>query len=532
MSRNGDSETSGLSSQGRWRPGRRRGQQSPGRHRTARRIAAWTAVGLVLVVVAAVLTGYVKYRQVWHSIKRVHVTDLGHRPPQYSHSAMNVLVIGSDSRSGKNHKFGASIQGQRSDTVMLLHLSPGRQHAVVLSLPRDSVAPVLGCQREPGFPGQQAQPGQIEQLNATFAFGGPGCLWKTVEQTTGIHIDHFIELNFTGFEKVVNDIGGVDVCLPWAISDPNSKLHLSKGMHHVWGAEALAFWRVRYIGEGSDLQRIRRDQYLMASLIHGIKRSDLLSSPARIYSVVTDAASAMTTDSGLSLGTLINIVESVRGLAPGSVQFIEAPAVAYPQNPNWVQWPQPQARRLFMAIAHDRSMPRTTRRAQTAAPSLASVSASQARVEVLNGSGVPGIAGRTAARLAKRGFNVVGSADAGRFNFSTSVIEYPGNAQLPAASTLAAQLKHVVLRQDPALATGMLRLIIGAGYTGLRASPARHAAAASKATAGSPAASASPSPSSPASSAVQSLSKRYDGITGNTNVCQDTSAFTGPDGHS
>src|SRR5450759_1671935 len=108
-------------------------------------------------------------------------------------------------------------------------------------------------------------------------------MWATVEQTTHIHIDHFIQLNFTGFEKVINDIGGVNVCLPFAINDPHSQLRLSSGPHHVMGPEALAFWRARYIGKGSDLQRIQRDQYLMASIVQGVTRSDLLSSPTRVY---------------------------------------------------------------------------------------------------------------------------------------------------------------------------------------------------------------------------------------------------------
>jgi LCP family protein required for cell wall assembly len=228
----------------------------------------------------------------------------------------------------------------------------------VLSIPRDSVVPVLSCPPEAGTAGQAAQPGQVEQINATFADGGPGCLWKTVEQTTHLRIDHFIELNFTGFEHVINDIGGVSICLPFAVNDPLSRLHLGPGRHHVGGAEALAFWRARYIGEGSDLQRIERDQYLMAAVLQGVEHSDLLGSPTRLISVITDVARSMTTDSGLGLSTLINVVESLRAMRPGAVQFIELPSVAYAPNPDWVTWPPGDAR-LFRAIAHDWAVPRT-----------------------------------------------------------------------------------------------------------------------------------------------------------------------------
>jgi LCP family protein required for cell wall assembly len=323
----------------------------------AQRVLRWMAAGLAVALVAVSLTAYFTYRSVWDSITRIPVGDLGPQPPKLT-SATNVLLIGSDSRAGPNEKFGAGIGGQRSDTIIVLHIAPGHQGVVALSLPRDSVVPVLSCPPEPGAPGQQAQPGQVEQLNATFADGGPGCLWKTVEQTTHLHLDHFIELNFTGFEHVIDDVGGVSICLPFAVNDPLSKLRLSSGRHHVDGAQALAFWRARYIGNGSDLQRIRRDQYLMVSLIQGIERTGVLSDPARMLPVVRDAARSMTTDSGLSLSAMLGIIESVRHLPPGSVQFIELPTVAYPPNPNWVTWPASD-HALFSAIAHDHTGPRT-----------------------------------------------------------------------------------------------------------------------------------------------------------------------------
>src|ERR1035441_8876012 len=147
-----DNELSGESgdtSRGRWLPRSRR-------RRTRRRSALRKAAAcLVVALVAGALTAYAKYRDVWHSIKRIHVTDLGKRPPVYSTSSLNIVLIGSDSRSGNNAKFGAGVQGQRSDTIMILHISPGRQGATVLSIPRDSVVPVLECGPETGFTGQQ-----------------------------------------------------------------------------------------------------------------------------------------------------------------------------------------------------------------------------------------------------------------------------------------------------------------------------------------------------------------------------------------
>lgn len=330
------------------------GSLSP-RGRRGARVLAWVSVGVAVVLVAGVLSAYAAYRDLFGKIKQVQVTGLGHRPPGYDHS-LNLLVIGSDTRRGKNARFGKHIGGQRSDTIMVLHLSPGFRHAVVLSIPRDSVVPMLTCPASAGSPGQTAQPGQVEQINQTFADGGPGCLWKTIEQTTHIRLDHVMELNFTGFENVINDLGGVTICLPYAVNDPHSKLHLSRGIHHVHGATALAYWRVRYIGQGSDLERIVRDQYLMASVAQSIKRTNLLANPAKLFHVVSDIASSLTTDSGLTQGILITLAQSLRNLPLGAVHFIETPVVPYPANQNWVQW-APQASPLFRAIAHDRKLP-------------------------------------------------------------------------------------------------------------------------------------------------------------------------------
>ena len=127
---------------------------------------------------------------------------------------------------------------------MILHVSPGHHGATVLSIPRDSMVPTLACPADgPGVPGQQAEPGVNERINETFSNGGPSCLWKTIEHETGIHIDHFIELAFTGFVHIINDIGGVNICLPVAINDPDSGLRPDRGhasRHGTPGARVLA----------------------------------------------------------------------------------------------------------------------------------------------------------------------------------------------------------------------------------------------------------------------------------------------------
>ena len=366
------------------------------RHSVTSIILASLAVLTATVLVGGTLTAYLVFRRDWNDINRISVLkDLGKQLPPADPNALNILLIGSDSRAGPNKQFGAEVEGQRSDTVMVVHIAPGAHQVIVLSLPRDTMVPILSCTPEPGAPGQQAQPGQVEQINATFAAGGAGCLWKTIEQTTHLHLDHFIELNFTGFEKVIDDVGGVSICLPFPVDDPLSRLDLTAGVHHVYGAQALAFWRARYIGEGSDLQRIRRDQYLMASLLQGVERSDITSSPGRLLSVISDAAKSMTTDAGLSPSAMISIVDRLRGLPPGSVQFIELPTVPYQPNPDWVSWPASDAG-LFSAFAHDRTLSPAALTGGSARPTAA---ASPTQVP----AGAPPAAGGQAARSSRPG---------------------------------------------------------------------------------------------------------------------------------
>jgi LCP family protein required for cell wall assembly len=489
------------------------------------KILGGLAIVVALVVVGASLEAYLIYRRDWNGVVHINVSkDLhggGKKLPPPDPHAMNILVIGSDSRAGVNRKFGAEITGQRSDTIMVLHIAPDAHQVVVLSIPRDSVVPILSCSAEPGFGGQAAQPSpNIEQINATFAYGGPGCLWKTVEETTGIHLNDFIELTFTGFEHVINDLGGVSVCLPVAVHDQLSGLDLNAGRHHIDGAQALAFWRVRYIGEGSDLERIQRDQFLMASLLQGIERSGLTHDPLKMLSVINDVTSHgyIATDTGLTPGRLFKIAEQLRSISPGLVQFVQVPTEPYPGDPlAWVQWPQPEADQLFSAIAHDTTVPKTRNAAKRpaaagTAPSLDSVSPSQVDVTVLNGSGVAGIATSTSASLTARGFDVVGQpGDAASMDYANSVIEYTGASDLAAARTLAAQLSDVTLRQDPSLQPGTVELILGSTFTGLKPEAAKTSA--SSGTDGN-----------------LNLTPKYGGIKGNAKICDDSSAFAGPDG--
>jgi LCP family protein required for cell wall assembly len=484
------------------------------RRSLALRVSAWVSAAVAVVLVAAALVGYAKYREIWDGIHREVVTDLGKRPPKYT-NAVNILVFGSDSRVGLTPReqirlhVGDSESGCGcSDTIMVVHLSPGRHLVTVLNIPRDTMVPTYGCAAGDGTPGQENDPAALVQINQTLSHGGPSCLIKTVEHTTGIYLDHFIQVQFAGVVKVVNDVGGVNVCVPAPIHDSHSGLNISAGQHHIDGLTFLEFWRTRYsVADGTDLKRIDRDDLLLAEMLRGIIRGGVLSSPTKLVPVVEDAAHAIyATDAGLTQSDMLSIASSIRGLNSKDVQFIEAPTQIYPPQPAQVEFVQPADRRLFSAIAHDSKLPAKARPGPSAAP-VATIAPGRVRVEVLNGTTVSELATTAAASLTDRGFQIVGvPGDATSTGYTRSVVEYPAAADLPAAKTLAAQLPGATLRRVRTVAAGTVQLILGSSFTTLAARPSA-----------GPSASKSPS--------VGSLARSFGGINGDATCRTDASAF-------
>jgi LCP family protein required for cell wall assembly len=429
-------------------------------------IVASLAAAVVLAAAGVFVTGYVTYRKVASEVHHVTVRDLGKRPPVYSTTSENILIVGSDSRAGLDHHQQVLLHtgdddGDNTDTIMLVHISPGRHLMTVMSIPRDTMVPYYQCDSGAGYTGQQADMNDYERINAVLAAGGPSCLWKTVEQQTGIRIDHFVEIGMAGFVNVVNDLGGVTVCVPFAVNDLVSGLDVPAGEQHIDGITALAFWRTREdIGEGSDLQRIQRDQFMSAQIVKGIIGSGLLGNPLKLVQVASDLAPNLTVDSGMSTSDLVSLGESLRNLAAGDVQFVTAPVGTWPADPNEVEFAQPAADAMFAAIARDTSIPASSGTA-TASPSAS--------------PGVPALDVTPSASPEATG---------------TSAAQADRTAKGGASST-----------PTPALSRGAT-----GGATG----------------------SASPSPSSSASSGIQSLATDNDGITGAAACSSDASAFAGP----
>ncbi len=264
---------------------------------------------------------------------------------------LNVLVLGSDSRGGEENRElgGGEDGGARSDTAMVVHLDAGRTAATVVSIPRDTLVDRPSCPLEDG---ESARPASGVMFNTAYEVGGPVCAVKTVESLTDVRMDHYVEIDFAGFARLVDALGGVTVTTEEDIDDDRSHLTLEAGTHHLDGADALALARTRYgVGDGSDLGRIGLQQRLVKALLEQVARQNLLTSPARLYEVADAATAGLTADTGLdSLGELTRFGRSLRGLTSAGVTTVTMPVVPAPWDRDRVVADEPEAGELWASL--------------------------------------------------------------------------------------------------------------------------------------------------------------------------------------
>ncbi len=274
------------------------------------------------------------------------------RPTALVRDAQNILIIGSDSRSGQgNGQYGRDSGTERSDTTILLHLGANRHSATAVSLPRDLMVNVPACHRPDG---SRTRPG-LTMFNYAFAAGGSACTIRTVEKLTNVRIDHHMVVDFRGFKKMVDALDGVQVCLKQPIDDQAAKLKLPAGRVTLDGEQALGYVRAREsLGDGSDTERMERQQRFLGALVSKVRSNDVLLNPVKLYPVLDAATSSLTTDPALaSLRGLYELVRGLRNLPTEHVQFLTVPRTPYPNNTNRDQLVQPAAEKLFTRLRMD-----------------------------------------------------------------------------------------------------------------------------------------------------------------------------------
>jgi LCP family protein required for cell wall assembly len=333
------------------------------RHWPRRKIIAWGAGSLALLLIGVTATGYEILHHFNANIQQDDISALlGAQPVNTHPQAENIMVIGSDSRDGLSAAYGSGLVTDQSDTLMIIHIPANRQWAEVMSIPRDSYVNIPACEMGNG---QVSAPTQYK-INEAFAIGnldgnhtslGVACTVKAVEQDTGIYINHFIVINFTGFENMVAALGGVYECNPTPINDPNSDLHLSAGNHLLTPAEALGYVRARYtLGDGSDLERIGRQQAFMSSLVSRVRGE--LYDPLAIYRFFDAFTKSLTIDTQLGgITGLYDLGQSLRSIASSKIAFFTLPTFprseVVPSDTANVLWTQPEDNKIFATFRDD-----------------------------------------------------------------------------------------------------------------------------------------------------------------------------------
>jgi LCP family protein required for cell wall assembly len=424
---------------------------SAGRRARQRRalLLASSAMSALILLVAGSAWGLTSY--INSHLGRVNAGTTG----TPSSGPLNILVAGLDERSGLTPRQQALLHVGRNqgevdtDTLMLVHVPADHRYVRVVSLPRDSWVNIPGH--------------GMNKINSALAFGGPQLMVQTVEQATGLTINDYVEVNFLGFVKVIDALGGVNICLPYAVDDHYSGLDMSAGMHHVNGITALEFARDRHSFPTSDLARIQDQQQLISTALSRGISSGMLANPVRLESFLSATAAAIKVDQGFNV---VRLADELRGLSPSDVTFTTVPLgnVNYitPTGESAVQWNSGAATALFNELKTDQP-PATQAPAATShprkKPAASRLRRSQVSLDIYNGTMIGGLSADTGTRLAAQGFRVHRSGvDWPSQDITQTIIQYSAGQQA-AAQLVGAALPGASLQQVKGLAR--VRILLG-----------------------------------------------------------------------
>jgi LCP family protein required for cell wall assembly len=391
---------------------RGRAPRKPMSPRRRRRLTWTIVVALALVVVMAAAGALIGYRYADRLVGKGK-QRVGNLIPIASGAPVNILLVGSDSRDGLSKRQLGRIQtsqvdGRRTDSIIVVHVSPRREKAVMVSIPRDLRAEVRG---------------QTNRINAAFSLGGPDLLVKTVQEVTGLPIHHYAEIDFAGFLKVVDAVGGVKLCnrTNRTLDDRFANLHMPPGCQQMNGIQALAFVRARHIDD--DFGRIGRQQEFLRAVMDKVASKGNLINLPKLLRIADIASNHVKTDDTLKTSEAIGLARRLRKLDPAHVDMRVYPSEAVPPRcagcAAFVE-PLPEASVLVKALARDAAeLP------PVGLPGGKGVTLSKVRVTVLNGGGQPGAAARAAAGLQRLGVQVAGTGNATRPTGAASTLAYP-----------------------------------------------------------------------------------------------------------
>ncbi len=320
------------------------GQPYPPRARPRRRFGWGKRLLTAFVVLLLLFVGLMLY---WDT-KLTRVDALGGYDGRPKSEGTNWLLIGSDSRADlteeqKKDLATGDAAGTRTDTIMLIHT--GGNGTSLVSLPRDSYVPIPGHGRN--------------KLNAAFSLGGAKLLTRTVEEATGLRINHFAQIGFGGFAGMVDSVGGVNICVDKAINDPKAGLNLQAGCQKLNGAQALGYVRTRATAN-ADLDRVQRQRQFLAALVSQSTKPLVLINPFRSIPLGSNAVDSLTVDNGTHIWSVARLGLAMRSLSGSSGVTATVPiASTGPVSGvgDVVNWDRANALRLFEALDKDDKVP-------------------------------------------------------------------------------------------------------------------------------------------------------------------------------
>lgn len=398
----------------------------------------------------------------------------------------NYLIVGTDTRAGDNAEVGAGTvedaEGARADTTMLVHIPKNRQRVVIVSFPRDLDVTRPECKgwdnQKPGYTEDVFPSAMGDKLNAVYALGGPRCLLSTIQRLTGSTINHFIGIDFAGFEQMVDKVGGVEVCVSKPLEDGMLGTILPEaGRHKIDGKTALNYVRARHVygEERSDYDRINRQQKFLASLLRGALSSKMLLDPGKLNGFVQAFSKATFVDQ-VEPNDLLMLGKSLQDLDSGAVTFLTVPTAGTTSYGNEIPRTS-DIQAIFQAIRDDQPLPGEktapapppTSQAPVP-PSLTAVDPSTLSLLVSNGSGIAGLASSTASEMANVGFNIYNYGNYTEGSSTETKVRYSPGHEAEAA-TVASAIPGASIQLDESLGS-IVELVLGENYQQIVNEPA------------------------------------------------------------
>ncbi|WP_406390730.1 LCP family protein [Streptomyces sp. NBC_00882] len=441
--------------------------------RRGRRVLKIVGMCLAMLVLATAGAGWWFYQHLNGNINSVSLDGKGgsEKADAFGRTPINILVMGSDGRTSKADcklgggcsQTGVQTGNGNADVQMVVHISADRSNATVMSIPRDTMVDVPAC-KDTGS--GQSTPGYYGQINSALQYG-PACQVATIHRLTGIPIDHFVKLDFSGVVKMSDAVGGVSVCVDHNVYDTYSHLKLSSGSHTLKGEAALEFVRSRHgFGDGSDLGRTVSQHIFLSAMIRKFKSAGTLTDPTAVYDLADAATKALTVDDGLgSVKKLIGLAADVNKVPTKRMTFTTMQTAADPNDTNRVVVGA-GAKALFSSIADDQSLTTGSGKKSTAASATATASAvpaSEIAVTVKNGTEITGRASAIANALTGQGFSSATTTANAPSPATTTTLTY-GTGRKAAAQTAAKALGLSTSHLKEGTGTG-LTLVIGSDWT-------------------------------------------------------------------